>query len=305
MLITFILGFASVGAQNQDKLNFPVQWEVNCNGYIGILKYTVDPSTDRVKGTLLGTEVEGYLVGRHLVLHRFPQGRTQIWDGWIMDESLGAPGQPYYNKMYFIAGTGSQTLGNIDGVFPWYGTEMRTHNGSKDPVAGVLDGLRWEMPCAGGGSTCSAKVQKPLETAILGGDPDQLYEVTLRFRGVVEYHTYTGGEKDGLWYIGGRSGQGSYNIYKLEISDPPQTYFLNADRAGIARCWAIDYTRKIRVRGGANVILSADAQDGALIGNHDDKGNPIIIPGINPAPNSYNGQFIQMDVLSVAPVPAH
>ncbi|NNF34974.1 MAG: DNRLRE domain-containing protein, partial [Saprospiraceae bacterium] len=169
-------------------------------------------------------------------------------------------------------------------------------------VAGVLDGLRWELPCNGTGNTCGAKVQRPSETAILGGDPNQLYEVTLRFRGVVEYHSYSGGQQDGLWYIGGKSNQGSFNIYQLQTTDPVQTFFLNAEKSGIYRCWPIDYTRKIKVKGGSKVILSANAQDGALIGNHDGKGKPIIIPGIAPAPEPFNGQFIQMDVLSVVPV---
>jgi hypothetical protein len=301
-IISFLIFSIDLSSQETSKVDFPTRWEVNCNGYIGILEYTVDPVTDRVKGTLLGTDVEGYLVDRHLVLHRFPQGRTQIWDGWIIDKSLGSPGQPYYEDKYFISGTGSQSMGNIDGIFPWYGTEIKATTGGKDPVAGVLDGLRWEMPCIADGRVCSAKVQKPTETATLGGDPNQLYDVTLRFRGVVEYHSYTGGQQDGLWYVGGRSNQGSYNIYKLEVSDPPQVFYLNADRAGIARCWAIDYTRKVRVQGGSKVILSADAQDGALLGNHDDKGQPIIIPGVKPAPDKYIGQFIQMDVLSVVPV---
>jgi hypothetical protein len=283
--------------------DYPTKWQVNCNGYIGVLEYTVDKNTDKVQGTLLGTNVEGFIVDRHLILHRFPEGRTQIWDGWIMDKSLGASGKPYYEDRYIIAGTGSQSIGAIDGVFPWFGTAITASPGTKDPVAGVLNGLRWEIPCVGtGGGTCSAKVQKPTKTATLGGDPNQLYEVTLRFRGVVEYHSYTGGKKDGLWYIGGRSNQGSFNVYKLETTKPAQVFFLNADKAGIYRCWAIDYTRKIRVRGGSQVILSADAQDGSLISNRDDKGKPIVIPGIQPAPNSYNGQFIQMDVISVVPV---
>ena len=79
-------------AQNGTQTSYPTKWEVNCNGYIGILDYTVDLSTDKITGTLLGTKVEGYIVDRHLILHRYPEGRTQIWDGWIMDRTLGAPG---------------------------------------------------------------------------------------------------------------------------------------------------------------------------------------------------------------------
>ena len=214
----------------------------------------------------------------------------------------GWPRKAHDNRNTFNINKG---LSKVDGDYSYdfpddYSDDE--YDSSDDVVAGVLHGLRWEMPCNNKGNVCSAKVQKPTESATLGGDPNQLYEVTLRFRGVVEYQSYTGGKKDGLWYIGGRSNQGSYNIYQLETTDPPQTYFLNAERAGIGWCWPIDYTRKIRVKGGSKVILSANAQDGALISNHDGKGNPIIIPGIDPAPAAYDGQFIQMDVLSVEPI---
>ena len=283
-----------------DNSTYPTSWQVNCNGYVGLLEYTVDPNTNKVSGKLLNTPAEGYLVDRHLVLHRYPQGKTQIWDGWIMDQSLGAHGEPYYNDQWIIAGTGSQSIGQIDGVYPWYGTASGTGGKQKDPVAGVLDGLRWEMPCVPStGNTCRAAVQKPSQTATLGGDPNVMYEVTLRFRGVVEYQSYTGGQKDGLWYVGGRSNQGSYNIYKLETTSPSQTFYLNADRASLGRCFPIDYTRTIKVKGSSKVMLSADAQDGVLISNHDGKGNPIIIPGVPPAPTKYDGQFIQMDVIKV------
>lgn len=35
--------------------------------------------------------------------------------------------------------------------------------------------------------------------------------------------------------------------------------------------------------------------------NTDDNGDPIIIPFIPPYPGSFNGQFIQMDVISGTP----
>ena len=60
----------------------PTTWQVNGNGYTGLLVLgKTDANTNEVSGTLLGTPVKGYLVGRHLVLHRYPQGKAQIWDG--------------------------------------------------------------------------------------------------------------------------------------------------------------------------------------------------------------------------------
>lgn len=101
--------------------SYPTRWEVNSNGYTGWLIYQVDPATGRVKGTLLGTPVEGVLVGRHLQLHLTPGG-SQLYDGWIMDRRLGAKGLKSYDSHYFLAGTVSEfAQGSVDGVYPWYG----------------------------------------------------------------------------------------------------------------------------------------------------------------------------------------
>jgi len=309
LIIFFTLIFLTYNIYAQSTL--PTTWWVNGNGYTGILVYTVNPTTQNVSGKLLGTPVEGYLVGRHLVLHRYPKGHTQIWEGWIMDRNLGSA-IPSYSNDYFISGTISI---NGNQVVPWFGIERgmtagvpgnvsvpgtnSSLTGIAQVVAGALHGLRWEMPCVKKGTTCAAAIPRPIKSTRLGGDANHIYSVTLQFRGVVEQQSYAGGTKNGLWYSGGRSANSAYNIYKLEITDPPQTYYLNAGRAGIRRCWLIDYVQTVRIRGGAEIILSADAQDGRLIGNVDGQGNPIIVPGVPPSPQPYNGQFIQMDVLSV------
>jgi hypothetical protein len=318
VFLALVCGMNAVNAQTA----FPTQWWVNGNGYTGLLIYKVNPGTQRVSGTLLGTPVEGYLIGRHLILHRFPKGNTQIWEGWIMDKSLGAD-IPSYNWDYIVAGSIS-----IEGdrVTPWFGVESGKTAGVPQPasgpgtaggtgipstttlpplsgqaqvVAGSLHGLRWEMPGIQSGASCKAADPRPVKTTQLGGDPNRIYSVTLRFRGVVEEQSYAGGTQKGRWYVGGRSADGIYNIYKLEIMDPHQVFFLNAGRAGLRRCWMIDYTQTILIRGGAKITLSADAQDGWLVGNVDDKGKPIVVPGVPPAPLAYKGQFIQMDVVSV------
>ncbi|MBI4953944.1 MAG: OmpA family protein [Myxococcales bacterium] len=169
-------------------------------------------------------------------------------------------------------------------------------------VALGLDKFRWEMPCAAGwtGDACRPAAKKPSASFTLGGDPARTYELTLHFRGVVEQQSYTGGTADDYWYVGGRSAQGSYNIYSLQVSDPPQTHFLNAGKAGIRRVFPIDYVRTLRVKGGARVTLLADAQDGTLIANLDDQKKPIVVPGVPPAPAAFDGQFIQVDVVGVA-----
>jgi len=168
-------------------------------------------------------------------------------------------------------------------------------------VATALDRLRWEMPCKPGPhkDSCAPVDANPGASFVLGGDPAVVHQLTLRFRGVVEQESYTGGKADDLWYEGGRPDNGSYNVYEVTISDPPQTYFLNAGRAGIRRTFAIDYVRTVRAKGGAKVELRARAQDGQLIANGDDKGVPIVVPDVPPSPKAFDGQFVQVDVVSV------
>jgi hypothetical protein len=169
-------------------------------------------------------------------------------------------------------------------------------------VAVVLNGLRWEMPCDElvPEFGCTPKSGTMSEQATLSGEPDQLYSITLRFRGVVEQMSYAGGSQDGLWYVGGVANDANYNVYKLHISDPDQTFYLNAGQAGLSYCQGLDYSKDLQMKAGAVVTLSADAQDDMLVINQDQSGNPIVVLEVAPFPLSFNGQFIQMDVISVA-----
>ena len=97
----------------------PTRWYVNGNGYVGLLDYRVNPNDMSVSGALLGTPCQGFMVGRRLVLHRKPRG-TQIWEGWVMEPAMGAPGQSYYQGGYFIAGAISEGKAN-NSLYPWYG----------------------------------------------------------------------------------------------------------------------------------------------------------------------------------------
>jgi hypothetical protein len=171
-------------------------------------------------------------------------------------------------------------------------------------IALSLQGLRWEMPCKPQhADICDAAVAKPIKTATLAGDPATTYDVTLRFRGVVEQQAYAGGRADGLWYVGGRSDNGLYNIYELATSAPAQVFYLNAGHASLAYVWPLDYQQTIRIQGGSTVTLIADPQDGSLVSNVDEHGKPIVVPGVPPAPAPFDGQFIQMDVVSVTGKP--
>lgn len=169
------------------------------------------------------------------------------------------------------------------------------------PPGPELDKLRWDMPCQSNlpdGVSCTTSDPAAV-TKKLGGVPGTNYTVTLRFRGVVELKEYTGGTTVGNWVQGGTPSSGPQNLYKLQIASPPQTYFLNAGTNGISHCFPLDYTQALTITGGAAVTLTAQGIDGAELMNKDASGNPIVVNGVAPAPSAYNGQFIEMDVVSV------
>jgi hypothetical protein len=176
-------------------------------------------------------------------------------------------------------------------------------------VAGSLSGLQWKLPCtaAPSGPAC-ATVASTMQTTILGGANGTTYDVTLRFRGVVEQKTYTGGcaPGGGMWLSGGAESGDTFNVYRLSISSPPQTYFLNAGASSINHVFALDFQQTMRIDANARVTLYADAKDQQEIINVGTDGTtPVTVTGTTVA-QPYNGQFIQMDVVSLQqdPVPS-
>jgi len=167
--------------------------------------------------------------------------------------------------------------------------------------AGALDGLRWEIPCGAdlGGMVCAADNAVDQVATITGTASDH-FTVALRFRGVVETKAYTGGTVDGYFNTGGTDNGDSFNVYSLKVSSPAQTYFVNMGVSNIYHCFPLDYMESIPMDGGATVTLGAMPIDGHEIENLDPAGMPIVIPDIAPAPAAYAGQFVQMDVVSVA-----
>jgi hypothetical protein len=185
-------------------------------------------------------------------------------------------------------------------------------------VAGALAGLRWELPCSGAGSApvnCATRYDAGLavvRTATIQGVPGTTYSVTLRFRGIVEEKTYSGattggaigagpdgGTNSNLFVVGGTPSGDTWNIYALGISDPATTYYLNSGASGTDRVFLLDYRASLPMKAGATVTLTANSVEGLETRNIGSDGNPVIVSDIPPAPNPYDGQFVQMDVESV------
>ncbi len=123
------------------------------------------------------------------------------------------------------------------------------------------------------------------------------YDVTLRFRGVVEARPYSGGSNDGAyWQVGGTvpGSSSGWNQYKLTVGS--QVFYLNrTTTANDLALHAIDYTKTITIVAGDLVTLFADAVNGGEISNWSNTSNGAVTSPAQP----YAGQFINMEVLSV------
>jgi hypothetical protein len=171
--------------------------------------------------------------------------------------------------------------------------------------AGTLLGLdtllRYEIPCIADlsdGISCTA-LDPFVKSARMVGTPGTTYQVTVRVRGVSELKGYSYGTVSGYWSVGGAPSVNAYNTVRLEVSNPQQVYFLNNGSNGLTRCFALDYTQTLPIAAGATVNLMAETNDAAILKNLDGAGTPLVAPGVPPAPSTFNGQFMQIDVVDV------
>lgn len=175
-------------------------------------------------------------------------------------------------------------------------------NGLSCVVTPSLAMLRVEAGCnATLADTCST--DDAYQEAPMLGEPAARYVVTLRIRGVVELKSYDGGEPDGLWHPNGEPGDVDlWNEVTLSISEtagvPAQTIRLNSGASGSSTLVAVDMTHDVLIETGATVGLRLEAVDGLQIRNHDN----LVIDDIPPAPDAFDGQFVQIDVLAITDV---
>lgn len=180
-----------------------------------------------------------------------------------------------------------------------------------DKPGSAIDGYRFEFPIKepmpenpkeGSVGTSAIVTGDPMKTdnftakKNFGGEKGKRYQVTLRFRGVVEPMMYKGGKQVGdYFYIGGEKNNATYNIYRIDVSSPKSHYFLNRqDKVG-HQIFTIDYTQTIEIDGGAEITFTGDGQNGKMIANF----KKLVIPDVVPAPKPYNGQFVQVNVVEV------
>jgi hypothetical protein len=80
------------------------------------------------------------------------------------------------------------------------------------------------------------------------------------------------------------------------VSDPAATYTFNRNAEKVGHyTFPIDYQVTIPVRAGATVTMGAYDSNDVAIANH----QHFVVAGVPPAPQAFDGQFFQLDVVSV------
>jgi hypothetical protein len=186
-----------------------------------------------------------------------------------------------------------------------------------DPAAPIR-GLRWEVACTNpndnprlcdhlppAANDCPGDNRPVSRMATFGGAPGTHYDVTLRIRGLLELNEYTGGASVATHLqIGGAPSSTVINTYGLSVSSPKQTLYLNASRSAPGtpvHLAALDDMVTISVDAGATIELFAMDDDCTMLKNclQGFPCIPYVVPGIPPAPGAFDGQFAQLDVVSV------
>jgi hypothetical protein len=179
-------------------------------------------------------------------------------------------------------------------------------------VAVALDALRYEVPCTDNGSPyCKSGSAPAPKVATLTGTASKSYTLTLRVRGVVEQKSYSSvvagtatGTNAAFFITSGNPASDGWNSYLLAVSSPAMTAYLNRGSSNHDYVDGIDYTTAVTAAAGATVTLDSSSSDSYIVKNRDQAtGAAIVIPVIKPAPQAFNGQFLQVDVLGVSLAP--
>jgi len=185
------------------------------------------------------------------------------------------------------------------------------HSIHEDRGVASLGGLRIDVPCAdhfNQDTEChwdrqllqpegsSWKLRREI-VRTFAADPRNVYDVTLRVRGVVEPKNFTGGDVQfDHFQSGGAPVKNDYNFYNLEVSEPHAVYTVNRSAEKVGHfTFPIDYQVTIPIRGGATVTMGAYDSNDVAIANHQHH----VVAGVPPDPQPFDGQFFQIDVESI------
>ncbi len=184
-----------------------------------------------------------------------------------------------------------------------------TREGGLVAIAAELDHFRLECPCIDADhfgldkqDNCDQvpTVDRQTYKKTLRGDPNVTYDVTLHVRGDTEPNTYVNGKlEQNRFYTGGETSTPGYTAYMLSVDLPKQVYFFNYNPTTSHIHFLIDYQVVIPMKGGTSVTFDVNGGKSVPDGHGVSNRERLVVPGIAPAPDPFNGQLVQFDVVSV------
>ena len=165
-----------------------------------------------------------------------------------------------------------------DGQVQWYDEKSEINKSwAKGSAAYDFNGLTWEFGSETSTTNAFANIEK-IVTVEIYDQPDKTHTVNIKFDAFVEMRPVVGGIAvggEGKIVRGGGYDTGSsmegishkwFNRYTLEISDPPQIYYLNNGAAvnGGRRSFSGDFF--VQVRNGATITAKAETGDPGYTG---------------------------------------
>lgn len=192
--------------------------------------------------------------------------------------------------------------------------DVRPATSADAGVAQSIAGFRWEVPCKSNAfvteELCPAD-RMLTQMRTFGGDPNVTYEVEVRLRGIIEPHTFTALDGKRLSTVtpapymvdstAAKPDDIPYALFMIDVPQPKVTYYFNAfhtiDGEFHHQLLPVDYTVKLKIQGGSMLRMAYTDGNTEQVANF----KRVVVPGIPPAPQPYNGQFLQLDVVSVSP----
>jgi len=135
-----------------------------------------------------------------------------------------------------------------------------------------------------------------------GGEPGNIYDVTLRVRGIFEPTTIVGGVTPDpahpYFKVGGVVGTPDWSQWKIDVSSPKQTYWLNHYPSVAHKIYKEEFEATIPVATDALIVIQVtDGNDREIDNGEKAEDRQQMFDGVTDRPLS--GQMLRLDVVSV------
>ena len=230
-------------------------------------------------------KVSGYPYQSYLVF----RGLGQRVSGGIIGGIAGIiMGRQHYSASFYLGNSGymkemllwpQRIYVRNDGRPQWYDEKAEINAGwVKGSAAYDFNGLTWEFGEETSTTNAYPNIEKVAIVEIYD-EPDKIHTVNIEFKAFVEMRPVIGGEvaggengeivKGGEYDVGA-SAEGIshkwFNRYTLEISDPPQIYYLNNGTAVNKGRSSFSGNFSVQVRNGATITAKAETGDPGYTG---------------------------------------